>query len=86
MLPKEIKEDITEWKLTSCSKTVRFNIMKMQSISNSKNTLKKKLEDSLFLISKSTTKLQYLKQCSTDKKDRHIGQQNRELRNQTSCI
>ena len=41
MLPKEIKEDITEWKHTSCSKTVRFNIMKMQSTSNSKNTLKK---------------------------------------------
>lgn len=41
MLRKEMKEDITEWKHSSCLKTVRFNIIKMQSTSNSKNTLKK---------------------------------------------
>lgn len=57
--------------------------MKTQSTSNSKNTLKK-LEDSLFLDLKFTTIV--LNTMGNDRKDRHIGQQNRDLRNQTSYI
>ena len=86
MLWKEIREDITEWKHTSCLKTVRFNIIKMQSTSNSKNTSLKKIGRLTLSNFKIYYKATVLKIMQYWQKDRHIEQQNRDLRNQPSCI